>query len=422
MNIYQKLLEVKRKVPYLQKDKEGHQYKYATPSQVLGTINPILNELGIILKTEVVSVEKERIFLKPKSVDVWVDGKKEQKVVDVYETLYFVKMKMTWVDTETGEKDENDWFASGVNGDEKGFGSSLTYGERYFILKYFNIPTDDDDPDSFQTKHLTQEEIEKRRNETQRRFTEECQKTAKSFSLANTIEELSEVKAASSPEVLKEASVILAAKRRYEELSSGNTTTPTAPVNDESNPSGLLKKEAEAPAPSQAQKERDELVAKYTELFGKAPHGKKTNETIMNEIEAYMAELEKEKEGTVSEEKPQGDGFLQEINEMQPEEKEIPVLDLTSTQEEQPANEPTGPVIGMFDEEGNYVGDPDKVEAQEELSFPDQIIADGRKFTERSAMVAWWKENVNEYKIKLTDDEMARVMGEFNNHFNTLPQ
>ena len=35
---------------------------------------------------------------------------------------------------------------------EKGVGKALTYAEKYFMLKFFNIPTDKDDPDSFQKK------------------------------------------------------------------------------------------------------------------------------------------------------------------------------------------------------------------------------------------------------------------------------
>ena len=31
-------------------------------------------------------------------------------------------------------------------------GKALTYGEKYFLLKFFNIATDKDDPDSFQRK------------------------------------------------------------------------------------------------------------------------------------------------------------------------------------------------------------------------------------------------------------------------------
>ena len=178
MSIYKQLLEVKKKVPYLQKDKKSFQYSYATPSLVLGVFNPLLNDAGIILKTEVLEMTSERVLIKSKDDkakfkpykpqvkdnqgNVTDVGQKEEKFfVDVYETLYSLKMRFTWVDVETGETDVNLFYASGLNGDEKGVGSALTYAERYFFLKYFNVPTDSDDPDSFQEKHLSDEQKEK---------------------------------------------------------------------------------------------------------------------------------------------------------------------------------------------------------------------------------------------------------------------
>ena len=138
-------------------------------------INPLLNEEGIILKTEVLEMTSERVLVKSKEDkarsknykaqvkdnegNVVDTGQKEEKAfIDVYETLYSLKMRFTWVDVDTEEKDENLFFASGLNGDEKGVGSALTYAERYFFLKYFNVPTDSDDPDSFQEKHLSDEQ------------------------------------------------------------------------------------------------------------------------------------------------------------------------------------------------------------------------------------------------------------------------
>lgn len=67
---------------------------------------------------------------------------------DKTEILSKLDMKFTWVDCETGEKDENYFGANGQNDFEKGFGSALTYGERYFLLKYFHIATDEDDIDN----------------------------------------------------------------------------------------------------------------------------------------------------------------------------------------------------------------------------------------------------------------------------------
>ena len=135
MKIYLKLLEIQKKIISLKKDKTSFQYAYLTGDKLLDYIKPIMNEQSLILKQEVVKVEKERILYKTKT------GEKE-------EVLYSVWQKFTWIDCETGEKDENEFFATGMNDWEKGLGSALTYAERYFIMKYFHISTDEDDIDN----------------------------------------------------------------------------------------------------------------------------------------------------------------------------------------------------------------------------------------------------------------------------------
>lgn len=138
-NLHEKLLFVKKQVAYLKKDTKGHNYQYASPELVLGELNPLLNEVGVMLKSEVVNVEHEVIEYSTDS------GKGK------IEVLYNVKMLCTWIDTENpDDREPCEWHGSGMNDFEKGYGSALTYGERYFMLKYFNIPTGKDDPDSFQ--------------------------------------------------------------------------------------------------------------------------------------------------------------------------------------------------------------------------------------------------------------------------------
>jgi len=63
-------------------------------------------------------------------------------------------MTMTWVNIDLPEEVVKvNWYAQGVDlAGEKGVGKALTYGEKYFMLKFFNIPTDKDDPDAFQDK------------------------------------------------------------------------------------------------------------------------------------------------------------------------------------------------------------------------------------------------------------------------------
>jgi hypothetical protein len=94
-----------------------------------------MNELGLLLKQEVLSIENTRQDYQTKS------GAKS-------EILSKVMMKFTWVDCESGEKDENLFGANGQNDWDKGCGSAYTYAERYFLLKYFHIATDEDDIDN----------------------------------------------------------------------------------------------------------------------------------------------------------------------------------------------------------------------------------------------------------------------------------
>src|SRR5690625_1734139 len=61
-------------------------------------------------------------------------------------------MTYVWQDSANpDDKIEIPWKLYGQQDDiSKAFGSGLTYSERYFLLKFFNAPTDDDDPDTRQ--------------------------------------------------------------------------------------------------------------------------------------------------------------------------------------------------------------------------------------------------------------------------------
>ena len=135
MEIYKKLLKIQKQVKGLSKDKQSHQYGYVTGNKLLSFIKPLMDAEGLLLKQEILSIENTRQDYKT-------------KYAEKSEILSKVMMKFTWVDTETGETDENLFGANGQNDWEKGLGSALTYGERYFLLKYFHIATDEDDIDN----------------------------------------------------------------------------------------------------------------------------------------------------------------------------------------------------------------------------------------------------------------------------------
>lgn len=138
-NIYQKLLNIQQHIIGLGKDKPAYGYKYVTGDKVLEHIKPLMNEQGLLLKQEVLSIENVRQDYQTKSGTT-------------SEILTTLRMKFTWVDAETGQTDENLFSANGQNGWDKGVGSALTYGERYFLLKYFHIATDEDDIDNPERK------------------------------------------------------------------------------------------------------------------------------------------------------------------------------------------------------------------------------------------------------------------------------
>jgi hypothetical protein len=151
MNIYEKLLTIQKAIKGFGKDKDTSSqynpkgYKYVTGDKVLEHIKPMINDLGLLLKQEILSIENIRQDYTVKS------GQKS-------EILSKVMMKFTWVDCQSGEKDENLFGANGQNDWDKGVGSALTYGERYFLLKYFHIATDEDDIDNPDRKQLSPEE------------------------------------------------------------------------------------------------------------------------------------------------------------------------------------------------------------------------------------------------------------------------
>ncbi|MDX8367896.1 ERF family protein [Cytobacillus sp. IB215665] len=143
LNLHQKLVEVRKSVTYLKKEATGHQFNYVSSSQVLGAIRQKLDELGVLLITEIVDkrlVERETTTNKGKAVIT-------------YEIS--LDLRMTWVNADNPEdRIQIPFFSMGLDtGDNsKAVGKSLTYGEKFFLLKQFNIATDKDDPDAFQER------------------------------------------------------------------------------------------------------------------------------------------------------------------------------------------------------------------------------------------------------------------------------
>lgn len=138
MNIYQKLIEVRKSCEYLKKDNAGYQFKYVSSSQTLGTLRAAMDAHGLLLVPKVTSHETRDHVTKKGE----------------HEYFTIATMSFTWINADNPDETlECPWLGQGLDSGEKGVGKAMTYAEKYFLLKFFNIATDKDDPDSFQKKY-----------------------------------------------------------------------------------------------------------------------------------------------------------------------------------------------------------------------------------------------------------------------------
>jgi hypothetical protein len=125
-NIYQKLLEVRKQVQYLKKEASGFKYQYVKESQVLSAIRPKMDELGLILELD---------MMKPESIG---------------ENMINVGFNFVWINCDNPEeKIAKTMYLQCVQGDPKLIGGLLSYVNRYYLTKTFQIATDDLDIDKF---------------------------------------------------------------------------------------------------------------------------------------------------------------------------------------------------------------------------------------------------------------------------------
>lgn len=141
MNIHQKLVEVRKSIGGFTKDKKSYSYSYVSGTQVLGKIQDKMNELGVLLIPSIIDQNFEK------------HEYTNSKGKDCLDFLVYGSMTYKWVNADDPDDCiEVPFYYTGAQDDvSKAFGSGLTYSERYFIIKFFNLPTDADDPDARDT-------------------------------------------------------------------------------------------------------------------------------------------------------------------------------------------------------------------------------------------------------------------------------
>lgn len=152
LNIYQKLAKIRKQVEVIQRNKKGYGYTYVSEDEILAKISGFMDKYSLSLIPSVIhssAVVTPYHTKKTKSTN-----KGEIYEENVNEVLVSADMVFTWVNNKNpDERVDVPWILVGHQSDgSQSFGSGLSYAMRYFLLKFFNIATPDDDPDKWRSK------------------------------------------------------------------------------------------------------------------------------------------------------------------------------------------------------------------------------------------------------------------------------
>lgn len=152
MSIYQKLAGIRKMVEVIRKNKSGYNYKYVSEDEILAKVTAGMDKYHVLLYPGIVP---QTMGVTPYSYTkvkgVKGGGSVEEKVNEV---LINADMTFTWVNLDNHTDTlEVPWTLVGQQSDaSQAVGSGLSYLNRYFLLKFFQIATPDDDPDNWRSK------------------------------------------------------------------------------------------------------------------------------------------------------------------------------------------------------------------------------------------------------------------------------
>ncbi len=149
LNIYQKLAKIRKPVEVLQKNKSGYNYKYVTEDLILSKISGLMEKYGVSLIPAIMpgtTHVEPYPYVKTKSTR---DGKVYDEHVN--DILVHGDMEWYWVNNDDpSDRIVVPWSFVGQQSEaSQALGSGLSYASRYFLLKYFNVATSENDPDAW---------------------------------------------------------------------------------------------------------------------------------------------------------------------------------------------------------------------------------------------------------------------------------
>lgn len=134
LNLYQKIVEVRKSVGKISKDSTAGKgskfsYQYVSESQILNRISDEMDNQNLLLFPNIInkSYQKEgnQYIVELDLMYKWINGDDPKEFLEI------------------------PYYAVGQQSDaSKALGTALTYSNRYFLLKMFNLATDEDDADN----------------------------------------------------------------------------------------------------------------------------------------------------------------------------------------------------------------------------------------------------------------------------------
>jgi len=152
MSIYQKLAGIRKMVEVIRKNKAGYNYKYVSEDEILAKVTAGMDKYHVLLYPGIVPQTMQVTpYSYTKVKGVKGGGTVEEKVNEI---LVNSDMTFTWVNLDNATDTlEVPWTLVGQQSDaSQAVGSGLSYLNRYFLLKFFQVATPDDDPDNWRSK------------------------------------------------------------------------------------------------------------------------------------------------------------------------------------------------------------------------------------------------------------------------------
>lgn len=154
--IYEKLFSIFQSLTVIPKTDKGGKYDYVSSSDVLNKVRALMVQERVMLIPTIKDKRYASLIVK--------EGQSATILTEL-------DIDYTWVDIDNPNDTLTvNFYGQGVDiSGEKGVGKALTYAEKYFLLKFFNIPTNEADPDDVTnqlTENLTNPKGQKLKNST----------------------------------------------------------------------------------------------------------------------------------------------------------------------------------------------------------------------------------------------------------------